>query len=39
LSRAPAAAEIREAEPVVRAHGLAALGRALFNSNEFLFLP
>ena len=39
LSRTPTAEELREAGPVVRAHGLAVLGRALFNSNEFLFLP
>ena len=39
LQREPTAEEIAESEPVVRAHGLATLGRALFNSNEFLFLP
>ena len=39
FARAPTADELREAAPVVRAHGLAALGRAIFNSNEFLFLP
>lgn len=39
LARDPEAGERAEAEPVVRAHGLAALGRALFNSNEFLFMP
>jgi hypothetical protein len=39
LSRNPTAAEMAEARPVVSAHGLAALGRALFNCNEFLFLP
>ena len=39
FSRTPTADELREAEPIVRAHGLAPLGRALFNSNEFLFLP
>ena len=39
FSRPPTADELREAEPIVRAHGLAPLGRALFNSNEFLFLP
>ncbi|MBU6301515.1 MAG: DUF1553 domain-containing protein [Verrucomicrobia bacterium] len=39
LGRAPAAVEISEAEPVVREHGLTVLCRALFNSNEFLFLP
>jgi hypothetical protein len=39
LSRDPSAGELREAAPVARAHGLATLCRALFNSNEFLFLP
>ncbi|MGE3308737.1 MAG: DUF1549 and DUF1553 domain-containing protein [Limisphaerales bacterium] len=39
LSRLPEAAEAEEAEPVVREHGLPALCRALFNSNEFLHLP
>ena len=31
--------ELADAEPVVRDYGLATLCRALFNSNEFLFLP
>lgn len=39
LNREPTAEEIADAEPVVRAHGLATLCRALFNSNEFLFFP
>jgi hypothetical protein len=39
LNREPAADELRAAGPVVIAHGLATLCRALFNSNEFLFLP
>ena len=39
LSRPPVADELRDAETVVRAHGLATLCRALFNSNEFLFVP
>jgi hypothetical protein len=39
LNRDPNADEIHDAEPAVRAHGLATLCRALFNSNEFLFLP
>ena len=39
LSREPSADELRNAEPVVSEHGLATLCRALFNSNEFLFLP
>jgi len=39
LSREPAAAELLDAAPAVREHGLATLCRALFNSNEFLFVP
>ncbi|MSU50784.1 MAG: DUF1553 domain-containing protein [Opitutus sp.] len=39
LAREPGTDELRDTVPVVRQHGLAALGRALFNSNEFLFLP
>jgi len=39
LGRAPAADELRETEPAVRQHGLGTLCRALFNSNEFLFIP
>jgi len=39
LGREPGDEEAGDAEPVVRAHGLSALCRALFNSNEFLFLP
>jgi len=39
LNRAPTTDEIRDSEPVVRQHGLGVLCRALFNSNEFLFLP
>ena len=39
LSRKPTAAELNEARPVVAEHGLAVLCRALFNSNEFLFVP
>ena len=31
--------ELHASEPVVREHGLAVLCRALFNSNEFLFVP
>jgi hypothetical protein len=30
---------VSDALPVVETHGLAVLCRALFNSNEFLFLP
>lgn len=39
LSRKATAAELAEAKPVVADHGLAVLCRALFNSNEFLFVP
>ncbi|MFM8469237.1 MAG: DUF1549 and DUF1553 domain-containing protein [Limisphaerales bacterium] len=39
LGRAPDAGELADAAPAVREHGLATLCRALFNSNEFLFLP
>ncbi len=39
LGRDPTKAELNDVEPVVRAHGLSALARVLFNSNEFLFLP
>ena len=39
LSRMATTAELAEAKPVVTEHGLAVLCRALFNSNEFLFVP
>ncbi len=39
LSRDPLPDEITDVEPVVREYGLSTLGRALFNSNEFLFIP
>jgi mono/diheme cytochrome c family protein len=39
LSRDPDPAEMTEAQPVVRNYGLATICRALFNSNEFLYLP
>ncbi len=39
LNRRPSAEEIHEIEPLVRTHGLATLCRALYNSNEFLFVP
>jgi mono/diheme cytochrome c family protein len=39
LGRDPDDGELDEAVPVVREHGLPALGRALFNCNEFLTLP
>jgi hypothetical protein len=39
LSRDPSAAELADAKPAVTAHGLPTLCRALFNCNEFLFMP
>ena len=39
LTREPSADELRDAEPVVETQDLGTLCRALFNSNEFLFLP
>ena len=39
FSRSPSAADLADVQPVVAAHGLATLCRALFNSNEFLFVP
>ena len=39
LNRDPDTTELRESEPAVREHGLVVLCRALFNSNEFLFVP
>jgi hypothetical protein len=39
LSREPTREELAEAQPIVRQHGIAPLCRALFNSNEFLFIP
>ena len=39
LGRQPTATELAAALPVMREHGLSAVCRALFNSNEFLFLP
>jgi hypothetical protein len=39
LNRDPATDELRAIEPIVREHGLATLCRALFNSNEFIFVP
>ncbi len=39
LLRDPSSEELAETVPVVAGHGMAVLGRALFNSNEFLFLP
>ncbi len=39
LGRDPEPAELEEAVQVEREHGLPTVCRALFNSNEFLFLP
>ncbi len=39
LNRNASADELGDAEPVVRQHGLTVLCRAIFNSNEFLFVP
>ena len=39
LTRNASADEVSDAEPIVRQHGLAVLCRAIFNSNEFLFVP
>lgn len=39
LSREATSAEVADARPIVAEHGLAVLCRALFNSNEFLFVP
>ena len=38
LGRGPTDDEIRRSLPVVREHGLTALCRVLFNTNEFVFL-
>ena len=38
-SRDPTAAEITDAEQIVKDFGLSTLCRALFNSNEFIFFP
>ena len=39
LTRDPSQEEAADAEAIVAEHGLPALARALFNCNEFLFLP
>jgi hypothetical protein len=39
LSRKATSDEVADARPIVDEHGLAVLCRALFNSNEFLFVP
>jgi hypothetical protein len=36
--RTPTTSEIQRAEVVIRTHGLATLARAVFNSNEFLYI-
>jgi hypothetical protein len=39
FGRPPTTREQTEAGELVEQHGLAALGRALFNANEFMFIP
>lgn len=39
LNRRPSEEEVQETVPAIRDHGLDTLCRALFNSNEFLFVP
>jgi hypothetical protein len=39
FGRMPDVEERQDATQLVREHGLPTLARALFNSNEFLFLP
>jgi hypothetical protein len=39
FGRAPTGKELAAAERLVRRHGLVVLGRALFNANEFVFVP
>jgi len=39
LNREPASDELTDTADIVRQYGLAVLCRALFNSNEFLFVP
>jgi hypothetical protein len=39
LARPPSEAERKQSLAAVRKYGLATLGRVLFNSNEFLFIP
>ena len=39
VGRSPSAVEIDAITEIVQQHGLATLCRALFNSNEFLFIP
>lgn len=39
FNRSPTAEELPEAQPLIQHHGLPTLCCALFNANEFLFLP
>ncbi len=39
LGREPSEAELADVAAVIREHGLATVCRAIFNSNEFLFMP
>jgi hypothetical protein len=39
IGRKPRGAEAEACREVAARHGLATLGRVIFNSNEFLFLP
>jgi hypothetical protein len=39
FNRSPSSDELRTCEQLTYEHGLATLGRILFNTNEFLFLP
>ena len=39
LTREPTVGDMSDTLPIIQQHGLAVLCRALFNSNEFLFLP
>lgn len=39
FNREPSVEELQEAIPIVKVHSLTTLCRAIFNSNEFLFVP
>jgi hypothetical protein len=39
ILREPSSEELADAAQLVKAHGLPALCRAMFNCNEFLFMP
>jgi len=39
FNRPPSARELRDAQALAADHGLASVARALFNANEFLFIP